>query len=116
MISNWKMAIHDKKVVVAVFLDLRRAFETVDRSILLEKLKKYGVRNIEAKWFESYLMDRLQKTKMNGIVSKAIKVLLGVPQGSILGVLLFLIYVNDMEKAIEFAKLVLFADERFSVC
>lgn len=111
IITNWKMAVDDKKVVVAVFLDLRRAFETVNKEILIKKLEMYGIDEIELQWFKSYLYQRTQRTRVNDAVSDEIDVLLGVPQGSVLGVLLFLIYVNDMEKAIELSKLVLFADD-----
>lgn len=111
VVTNWKMAVHDKKVVIAVFLDLRRAFETVDQNILLKKLEMYGVNDVELSWFRTYVKDRKQRTKINGILSEEIDVVLGVPQGSVLGVLLFLIYINDMEKAVTLAKLVLFADD-----
>lgn len=111
LIANWKMAVYDKKVIVAVFIDLRRAFETVDRKILLHKLESYGIGDVELTWFRSYLTGRKQRTRINSVVSDAIEVLLGVPQGTILGVLLFLVYINDMEKAITFSKLLLFADD-----
>lgn len=111
VLTNWKIAIDDKKVVVAVFLDLRRAFETVDRDILLNKLLMYGVQDRELVWFESYLMNRTQRTKVEGVVSDLVDVKLGVPQGTILGVLLFLIYVNDMEKVVKLSNLALFADD-----
>lgn len=111
VVTNWKMAVNEGKVIVAVFLDLRRAFETVDRSILIDKLRAYGIGDIELEWFKSYLSHRKQRTRVNEQISKDIDVLLGVPQGSILGVLLFLVYINDMEKAIDIAELVLFADD-----
>lgn len=102
---------HDRKVIIAVFLDLQRAFETVDRDILLQKIESYGVREVELLWFKSYLSGRKQRTKLNGIISDSINVCLGVPQGSVLGVLLFLIFINDVEKVIELCKLILFADD-----
>lgn len=105
------MAIHDKQIVIAVFLDLQRAFETVDRSILIKKLECYGIHDVELKWFQSYLCNRKQKTKVNGVLSNSLDVTLGVPQGSILGVLLFLLYINDIERIIKYSKLVLFADD-----
>lgn len=111
VLTNWKIAVHDRKVIVAVFLDLRRAFETIDRDILLQKLDKYGVCENELDWFKSYLKNRKQRTKVNNSISDAINISLGVPQGTILGVLLFLIYINDLEKAIGESKVLLFADD-----
>lgn len=111
IITKWKIEIHDRKVIVAVFLDLKRAFETVDRDILLQKLDRYGIRNTELNWFKSYLLGRRQKTKVNNLLSDATNVNFGVPQGSLLGVLLFLIYINDMEKKVVHSKLMLFADD-----
>lgn len=111
VITNWKMAIDENKCVVAVFLDLRRAFETIDKNILIQKLQKYGIMGNELNWFKSYLNGRIQKTKVNDVISETIEVKLGVPQGSILGVLLFLIYINDIEKIINKCEIVLFADD-----
>lgn len=111
IIANWKVEIYNKKVIIAVFIDLKRAFETVDRKLLLKKMEKYGVRNSEYEWFKSYLHNRKQKTRVNGHVSSSIIVPLGVPQGTILGVLLFLIFINDIEKAVKYSKILLFADD-----
>lgn len=111
VVGEWKMAIHENKVIVAVFLDLSRAFETVDREILANKLEKYGIKDNELKWFKSYLGKRKQRTVINGVVSEAVEVDLGVPQGTILGVLFFLLYVNDMNKVIMRAKCVIYVDD-----
>ena len=93
-----------------VLLDLQKAFDTVDHVILCNKLSEMGVECID--WFKSYLTDRSQLVKINKVSSKSTKVTCGVPQGSILGPLLFLCYVNDMPTCIDNdCKLLLYADD-----
>ncbi len=93
----------------AVFLDLKKAFDTVDHRILLQKLHKYGIIGQSNKWFENYLTDRTQVAKVNRVVSTPRQVQYGVPQWSILGPLLFIIYVNDLEEYISKCKVNLYA-------
>ena len=98
-------------VTAAVFIDLRKAFDTVNHSILLKKLDKLGIKDIMYKWCKNYLSDRQQKTLANGINSDYLKITCGVPQGSVLGPLFFLIYINDIVNRIGNEYIKLYADD-----
>lgn len=111
VIINWKEQIESGNIVVAIFLDLKRTFETIDRQKLLKKLEKIGIRGVELNWFRSYLSNRFQKTKFNGEVSDERQIDLGVPQGSKLAALLFLLYINDIKECLLFMTIILFADD-----
>ena len=81
-----------------VFIDLKKAFDTVDQDVLLDKLNHYGFRGIINSWFSSYLKNRTQTTQVDCHISDKAVVGCGVPQGSVLGPLLFLLYVNDIHR------------------
>ncbi|HZD81726.1 MAG TPA: reverse transcriptase family protein, partial [Nitrososphaeraceae archaeon] len=97
--------------VSSIFLDIRKAFDTVDHNILLYKLKDAGFEGEMLSWFKSYLIGRKQVVKIEGIHSKECMISSGVPQGSVLGPLLFVIFVNDLGKLELFGKLFAFADD-----
>jgi hypothetical protein len=102
----------DKKgMSLAVFKDLSKAFDTLDHSILMHKLNYYGISGVELSWFKSYLSNRKQFVEMDGTRSDLLTITTGVPQGSILGPILFLIYINDVTKASSYFKFILYADD-----
>ena len=94
-----------------VFIDLKKTFNTVNHEILLAELENYGIRGVINSWFRSYLTNRKQTTEVNNIVASAETTLCGVPQGSVLGSLLCLLYINDIYKSYSLFAFYLFADD-----
>ena len=105
-------ALNKNLKVAAIFPDMSKAFDCVDHQVLLSKLYRSGIRGITYSWFKSYLTGRSQKVFVNGTMSSNTrKIESGVPQGSILGPLLYLIYVNDCFRCLKFSCSILYADD-----
>ena len=111
IVEQIRSALDKNQFACGVFIDLEKAFDTVNHEILLSKLNHYGIRGVANKWFHSYLNNRHQKVSINGESSKMLPITCGVPQGSILGPLLFLIYINDMHLAVKSSTMYHFADD-----
>ena len=92
VLDDWMMAMDRGEYTGAIFVDLKKAFDTVDHKVLLKKLFDIGVRGLTLKWFENYLINRRIVTKVNNSISEEKHLTHGVPQGSILGPLLFCIF------------------------
>ena len=99
-----------------MFIDLKKAFDTIDHSLLLKKLDHYGVRGISNDWLKSYLSDRKQYVSFNSLKSDLMSISCGVPQGSILGPKLFILYINDICNVSKLLQFVLFADDTNIFC
>ena len=100
-----------KQIAVLLLLDYSKAFDLLEHKILLKKLEHYGIRGIALSWFDSYLHDRHQFVTVNGVDSSPKTINYGIPQGSILGPLLFVIYINDLPGISDLAKFILYADD-----
>ena len=117
--NQWCFNIDRGLINGVLFLDLKKAFDSVDHNLLLIKLEYVGVRGQTLEWFKSYLSNRSQVVFINGVLSEHEQIKCGVPQGSVLGPLLFLIYINDLSSIIDFATTRMYADDTkltFTAC
>ena len=109
--ENTRKNVDEGNIGCGIFVDLQKAFDTVKHDILLSKLEHYGICGLANKRCKSYLSNRKQYVSINGYDSNLADVKFGVPQGSVRGPLLFLIYINDLNQALEFCKVHHFADD-----
>ena len=109
--DTWAYNVDKGKINAVVFLDLKKAFDTVDHEILLSKLNNYGIQGVSFDWFSSYLNNRSQRCSINGSLSKSQVLSCGIPQGTILGPLLFLLYINDLPNCLTHTQPRMYADD-----
>lgn len=116
LVEKISTAIDEKQYTIGVFIDLRKAFDTIHHKLLLKKLQRYGIRGTANDWLRSYLSERTQYVHMNGVDSLEQTITYGVPQGSVLGPKLFIMYINDVCNILQKMSCVLFADDTSLCC
>ena len=109
--DNIRSSIDQGNMVGAVFIDLTKAFDTVGHTVLLHKLVEYGIQDVEHEWFSDYLFHRVQYISVEGTSSRKRPLMSGVPQGSILGPLLFIMFFNDFPECLTNSKVIMYADD-----
>ena len=111
MYNKISQSIDEREYSIGIFIDLSKAFDTINHDILFQKLEYYGIRGVALNWFKDYLTNRKQYVSYNNACSSLMDITCGVPQGSILGPLLFIIYVNDIVHCSSILYFILFADD-----
>lgn len=111
LVDKVTSALENNEFACSIFLDFSKAFDTINHNIILAKLYKYGFQDITYKWLSSYVSNKAQFVSFKGYFSNKAKLKCGVPQGSILGPLLFLIYINDMFSVSDVLSPIMFADD-----
>ena len=109
--DSLKKAMDNKLITYGLFLDFSKAFDTINHDILLSKLCRYGIRVNPLRWFENYLYSRNQVVKIGDTISSSQTIICGIPQGSTLGPLLFLLYINDLPNCSSKLSFRIFADD-----
>ena len=116
LVDHLTKEMDNKKIPINIYIDLSKAFDTIDHNILLSKLKYYGVHGREYDLFQDYLSNRCQYVEYNGSISTTRSITTGVPQGSILGPLLFIIYINDLPSVSNLFDMLIYADDTTLIC
>ena len=109
-------SIENEMTTTGVLLDFRKAFDSIDHDIICKKFKFLGFSELTIRWFKSYLTDRMQRIKVNNMFSSYEKIKRGVPQGSILGPTIFLLFINDLSNILEGTEVSSYADDTLIYC